>query len=159
MIKNPGSSFDRWTWMNIWQAATTVPNTTDIDGRSLNQQMVDYNGDPNCAIYFDRTYDPKACMTPANTYVPADSQYTAYGFTWAGDILMSFDTEEAQSSWQSMVLDGLTKVQVATLYSSSATQTTVGQATFNFNPNPTGSGASTLAVIGMSAALIAVAAF
>jgi len=99
MIKNPGSSFDRWTWMNIWQAATTVPNTTDIDGRSLNQQMVDYNGDPNCAIYFDRTSDPEACMTPANTYVPADSQYTAYGFTWAGDILMSFDTEEAQSSW------------------------------------------------------------
>ena len=58
-----------------------------------------------------------------------------------------------------MILDGLTKVQVATLYSSSATQTTVGQATFNFNPDSTGSGASTLAVIGVSAALIAVAAF
>lgn len=158
LIKNPKNSFDRWSWYNIWPAATTVP--TFNNASSLNQQMVDYNGQAPCFIYVDKEQTGEACMTPANTFVPADSQFTAYGFTWAVDIAMSFASEDAQSSWQSMILDGLTKVQVATLYASSAYSSIEGQATYNFNPNPTpGSGASTMAFIGASAALIALAAF
>ncbi len=135
--------------------AAKIPTFGDTDlGEQVLASLTGGESGVNCNMEYDfitkeTTVDQDMCLSPQQAFKPTQETMTPTSITWAVDVVNPFATEDAQSKFATGINTAMKTVSITAQFYDGTTYTTASS-TVNFE-----SGASTLALLGASLALVA----